>query len=77
MKSNFYGCFRHETCGREDCSKITEFSAKTTLHGHRSVDVDDDPDLLKKVITGNESWLFGYETGTKALSSQCKAFCYD
>ena len=25
--SNFYGCFRHETCGSKDCSKIAKFSA--------------------------------------------------
>ena len=24
MPSNFYGCFRHETCGSEDCSTIRE-----------------------------------------------------
>ena len=29
------------------------------LHGHRSGDVDnvDNPDLLEKVITGDESWV--------------------
>ena len=25
MPSNFYGCFRHETCSSEDCSKIAKF----------------------------------------------------
>ena len=33
-------------------------------HGHRSGDFDDDPDLLKKVITSDESWVYdnwGYE----------------
>ena len=33
-------------------------------------DVNDDPDLLKKVITGDESWVYGYEVETKAQSSQ-------
>ena len=37
----FYGCYRHETCGSEDCSRIAKFCAKTTSHGHRSGDVDD------------------------------------
>ena len=32
----------------------------------------DDPDLLKKVITGNESWVFGYDIETKAQSFQSK-----
>ena len=25
MPRNFYECFRHETCGKEDCSKIVKF----------------------------------------------------
>ena len=41
MPNNFYGYFRHETCGSQDCSKISKFWAKTMLHGHRSGDVDD------------------------------------
>ena len=31
-----------------------------------------DPDLLKNVITGNESWVYGYDMKTKAQSSQMK-----
>ena len=27
---------------------------------------NDDPDLLKKVITGNESWVYGYDIENKA-----------
>ena len=27
---------------------------------------NDDPDLLEKVITGNESWVYGYDIETKA-----------
>ena len=27
---------------------------------------NDDPDLLKKVITGDESWLYEYDIETKA-----------
>ena len=33
---------------------------------------NDDSDLLKKVITGGESWMYGYDIETKALSSQEK-----
>ena len=29
----------------------------------------DNPDLLKKVITGDESWMYGYGIETKAQSS--------
>jgi len=35
-------------------------------------DVNDDPDLLKKVITGDETWVYGYDVETKAQSSQWK-----
>ena len=31
-----------------------------------------DPNLLKKVITGDESWLYGYDIETKAQSFQWK-----
>ena len=33
---------------------------------------NDDPDLLKKVITGDKSWAYGYDIATKAQSSQWK-----
>ena len=32
-------------------------------------DVNDEPDLLKKVITGDESWVYGYDVKTKAQTS--------
>jgi hypothetical protein len=32
-----------------------------------------DLDFLKTVITGNESWVYGYDPGTKAQSSQWKS----
>ena len=31
-----------------------------------------DPDFLKKVITGDESWVYGYDIATKAQLSQWK-----
>ena len=33
---------------------------------------NNDPDLLKKVKTVNESWVYGYDIETKAQSSQWK-----
>ena len=62
--------FSEWACGRP--AEDAKFWAKTTSHGHRSEDVDDvhdDPDLLKKVITGDESWVYGYDIETKAQSS--------
>ena len=35
-------------------------------------DIDDEPDLLKRVITGDESWEYGYDVKTKPQSSQWK-----
>lgn len=29
-------------------------------------DVNDDPDLLKRVVTGDETWVYGYDAETKA-----------
>ncbi|UYV64925.1 hypothetical protein LAZ67_3002462 [Cordylochernes scorpioides] len=34
--------------------------------------VRDDPNLLQRVITGDEAWVYGYEVETKAQSSQWK-----
>ena len=31
--------------------------------------VNDNPDFLKRVITGDESWMYGYDIETKAQSS--------
>ena len=36
-------------------------------------DVNDDPDLLKRVITGDESWVYSYDIETKVQSSQWKS----
>lgn len=36
-------------------------------------EVNDDPDFLKRVITGDESWVYGYDVETKAQSSQWKS----
>ena len=35
-------------------------------------DVNDDPNLLKRIITGDKSWVYGYDVETKAQSSQWK-----
>ena len=56
MSSNLYECFMNEKCGSEDCSKMTKFWANTTSHSYRSGNIDDDSDLLKNIITGDESW---------------------
>ena len=35
--------------------------------------LEDDPDLLKRVITGDESWIFEYDPETKRQSRQWKS----
>jgi hypothetical protein len=32
--------------------------------------LQEDPDLLSKVVTGDESWVYGYDPETKQQSSQ-------
>ncbi|XP_078050780.1 histone-lysine N-methyltransferase SETMAR-like [Augochlora pura] len=36
-------------------------------------DVSGDPDLLKRVTTSDESWVYGHDVETKAQSSQWKS----
>ena len=55
--------------------KLLNFDQKTrrmTIAQEMLNDVNGDPDLLKKVITGDESWVYGYDVKTKAQSSQWK-----
>ena len=35
--------------------------------------IRDDPNVLQRVITGDESWVYGYDVETKAQSSQKKS----
>ena len=60
MPNNFSGRLRNETRDSE-----------ATSHGHRLGDVDDHTDLLKKIITGDELWVYSYDYAieTKAISS--------
>ena len=53
--------------------KLRNFYQKTrhmTIAQEMLNDVNDDPDLLKRIITGDESWVYGYDVETKAQSSQ-------
>ena len=72
LPCNFFGYFRSEACGSEVRSKIAEFWPKTrrmTIAQEMLNDVNNDPDLLKRAITGDESWVYGYDVETKAQSS--------
>lgn len=55
--------------------KLLNFQQKqhrVTIAEQMLADVADDPDLLKRVITGDETWIYGYDVETKAQSSQWK-----
>ena len=74
MASNFTACFRHETGGSEDCSKMVKFWEKKQSPSDQEIltTFDHDSDLLKKAITGDKSWVYGYVIETKPQSSQRK-----
>ena len=72
MPSNFYECFTHETCGSEDCCKIAKILNKNRRMNTAQemlTTFNNDPDLLKKIIIGDESWVYGYDIETKAQST--------
>ena len=61
--------------GAKVVPKLLNFDQKIrrmTIAQEMLNDVNDDPDLFKKVITGDESWVYGYDVKTKAQSSQWK-----
>ena len=64
MSSNFYGCFRHEKCGSEDCSKMVKFWAKLTSQEYRSGDVDDFQRRSRFAQKGH-SWVHGMAMALK------------
>ena len=61
--------------GAKFVPKLLNFDQKTrrmNIAQEMLNDVNDDPDFLKRVITGNESWVYGSDVETKAQSSQWK-----
>ena len=59
-------------CGSLDCSKIAKFRAKQSrmdIAQEMLRTFNDYPDLPKKVITNDESWVYGYDIETKTQSS--------
>ena len=76
MPSNFYECFRHaERATAKIIPKLLNFKQKQRrmdIAQEMFTTVNEDPDLLKKVIIGDESWVYRYDIETKAQSSQWK-----
>ena len=57
MSSNFYACFRHELAGAKIVPKLLNFKQKQcrmNIDQEMLMTFNDDPDLLKKVITDDE-----------------------
>ena len=55
--------------------KLLNFDEKNrrmTIAQEMLNEVNEDPDFLKRVITGDESWVYGYDVETKAQSPQWK-----
>ena len=55
--------------------KLLNFDQKNrrmTIAQEMFNEVNEDPDFLKRVITGDESWVYGYDVETKAQSFQWK-----
>ena len=73
MLSNFYGYFKYKTCAAKIVPKFLNFDQKQRHMGiaqEMLTTFIDDPDLFKKVITGDILWVYGYDIETKAQSSQ-------
>jgi len=73
MKVN--GRFEYETCFRKIRSPVVDRGSKTK---HLNVcynlreQVGNNPQILSKVVTGDETWCYGYDPETKQASSQWK-----
>ena len=74
MLSNIYGIKR---AAAKIIPKLLNFEQKQGRMDIAQETLNENPDLLKKLITGNESWGYGYDIETKKQSSQWKALCYD
>jgi predicted DNA-binding protein YlxM (UPF0122 family) len=64
------------------CRVVVKFVPKLLLQEQQQLRLEvrrdmlecanDDPEFLKTVITGDETWVYGYDPETKMQSSQCK-----
>ena len=73
MLINFNGCFGYGTCVAKFVLKSLNFDQKqhcTNTDQDLLIDVNNDSDLLKWIITGDESWIYDNDVETKAQSFQ-------
>ena len=74
MLSNIYGIKR---AAAKIIPKLLNFEQKQGRMDIAQETLNENPDLLKKLISGIESWVYDYDIETKKQSSQWKALCYD
>ena len=73
MQSNFSDVLGMKREAAKIIPKLLNFKQKQRHMDTAQENIsDDDTDLLKKVITGDELGVYGYDSETKAQSSQWK-----
>lgn len=66
MACNFFGCFCYEICESKICSKIVDQKeCLMSIALELLITVNNDFDLLKRAITGDETCVFGYDVEMK------------
>jgi len=75
MSANVNGQFEYETCLHKICSSVVDRGSKNShlnvCYGLRE-QAGNDPQILSKTVTGDETWCDGYDPETKQASSQWK-----
>ena len=75
MSANVNGRFEYETCFRKIRSLVFDRESKKNCLDvcyDLKEQVGNDPQILSKVVTGDETWCCGYNPETKQASSQWK-----
>ena len=73
MPNNFTDLLSMKRAAAKIVTKLLNFEQKQhclDIAQEMLTTFNDDPELLKEVISGDESWVYGYDIETKAQSSQ-------
>ncbi|GFX65455.1 mariner Mos1 transposase [Trichonephila clavipes] len=70
-RARVFGWFRRFKGGRQSMNSAPRSYARSSLAMRtRLHKASDDPEFMKLIITGDESWVYGYDPETKQQSSQ-------
>ena len=72
-KTRAYEFYQRFQDGHEDVPKLLNFEQKQRrmeVAPESRNEINDDAELLKRIITGEETWVYGYDVETKSQSSQ-------